>query len=135
MQAPTTPPSRAELRKFALIMAGMTGLIFGLLLPWLWGFGWPLWPWAVAALFVVWGILWPAGLNPVYRLWMRFGLAVGWVNSRIILGVVFYLLFTPIGLAMRLAGNDPMRRKLQADAVSYRIQSTHPPPEHLERPY
>lgn len=135
MQSPIATPDRAELRKFAMLMAGMIGLVFGLLLPWLWGFGWPLWPWVVAALFVLWGRLWPGGLRPVFRLWMRFGLALGWVNSRIILGLVFYLLFTPVGLIMRLAGNDPMRRKLQADAPSYRIASTDPPPEHLERPY
>ena len=44
----------------------------------------------------------------------------GGPNTRIILGVVFYGLFTPIALVMRLLGKDPMRR-FEPEAVSYRI--------------
>lgn len=135
MKAPIPPPERGELRKFAWIMAGAIALFFGLLVPWIWSLGLLLWPWAAAAVFGLWGLIWPAGLAPVYRVWMRFGLVVGWINSRIILAVVFYLMFTPIGVCMRLFGNDPMRRRLEAEADSYRLQSHAAPARSLERPY
>ncbi len=133
--APLPEPDKQELRKFAFIMAGMISLFFGVLVPWLWSLGLLAWPWIVAAVFTVWGAVWPRGLRPVHWLWMRFGLVIGWVNSRIILGAVFYLMFTPIGLAMRLFGHDPMRRKLDAQQPSYRINAVSAPPEHMQRPY
>ena len=134
-RAPIPTPDKGELRKFAFIMAGMVSLFLGVLVPWIWGLGLLVWPWIVAAVFAVWGAAWPTGLGPVYKIWMRFGLIMGWINSRIILSIVFYLLFTPAGLVMRLLGNDPMRRKLEPEESSYRITSQGAPPEHLERPY
>jgi hypothetical protein len=57
-------------------------------------------------------LAWPRSLTQVYRLWMSVGEVLGWINSRIILGALFYLLFTPLGLCMRLRGKDSMRRTL-----------------------
>jgi hypothetical protein len=70
---------------------------------------------------MVLGLTWPRSLTHVYRLWMRLGEGLGWINTRLILGVVFYLLFTPLGLYMRLRGKDPMRRTLAPEAESYRV--------------
>jgi hypothetical protein len=52
---------------------------------------------------------------------MKVGEMLGWLNTRIILGVLFYSLFAPIGLIMRLRGKDPMRRALIPEADSYRL--------------
>lgn len=57
---------------------------------------------AAAGAFSVAAAARPGILKPVYSGWMRFGFILGWVNTRIILAVLFYLIFTPIGLAMRL---------------------------------
>ncbi|NBC14464.1 MAG: sxtJ, partial [Gammaproteobacteria bacterium] len=53
----------------------------------------------------------------------------------LVLGLVFFLLFLPIGLVMRLAGHDPMRRKLDPDAATYRVPSRPQPPDSIEKPY
>jgi hypothetical protein len=135
IRAPIPIPDKKELRKFAFIMAGMVALFFGLIVPWIWSLGVVVWAWVVAAVFAVWGVVWPGGLGPVYKFWMRFGLIVGWVNSRIILSLVFFLMFTPAALVMRLLGKDPMNRKLEPEGNSYRIDSQGAPPQHLERPY
>ena len=63
----------------------------------------------------------PRVLGPVYRVWMAAGEALGWVNTRILLGLVFYGLITPMGLIMRLFGNDAMRRAYEPDVESYRV--------------
>ena len=59
------------------------------------------------------------------------GEVLGWINTRIILGVLFYLLFTPLGLCMRLRGKDPMRRTLSPEAESYRVVRQPRPSSHM----
>ncbi|MBK1633636.1 hypothetical protein CKO31_23405 [Thiohalocapsa halophila] len=125
----------AGLRRFALTTAAIVAALFGVLLPWLGGFGWPLWPWGLALLLALWGLIRPAGLRPVYRGWTRFGLLAGRIMTPLLLGLVFFLLLLPIGLVMRLAGHDPMRRKLDPDAATYRVPSRALRPESIEKPY
>ena len=136
MQASTSNPGRKDLRNFGLIMAGMIVLFFGGLIPWIWDIRpWPRWPWLLAGVFATTGLLLPAVLGPVYRAWMKLGAGLGWVNSRIILGIVFYGFVLPMGLVMRLFGKDPMRRKLDSNQVTYRVPSKQPPRDQLERPF
>ena len=130
-----TNPDRQELRKFGLIFAGMFILIFGLLLPWIWDKSSPMWPWIVAAVFVAAALLVPMALGPVYRLWMKIGHVLGWINTRIILGVMFFIIFAPVGLLLRLLGKDMLKRRLDTSATTYRIASEHLPRDRMERPY
>jgi hypothetical protein len=51
------------------------------------------------------------------------------------MGIVFYLVITPMGLVMRLLGKDYMARRLHEQAVSYRIESQATPPKRLEKPF
>jgi hypothetical protein len=126
--------SITELRKFGLVTGAMLILFFDLLIPWIWGVAMPKWPLIAAAILAAMALIFPASLRPVYTVWMRFADALGWVNTRIILSVIFFLLFFPAGMIMRLF-NDPMRRKLDESADSYRIPSNAPKPENMERPY
>jgi len=68
---------------------------------WLAGAG----PWLAAAL------IYPKGLTPLYKAWMAFGHVLGWINARIILGLVFFVVVMPIGLIMRLFGKDFLRMR------------------------
>jgi hypothetical protein len=125
-----------ELRQFGLIMGAVIAALFGLLLPWLLQRPWPAWPWIVAAILWLFGLLAPAALRPVHRGWMAFGDVAGWINSRLVLGVVFFALITPLGLIRRLLGRDPMRRGSQHNLDSYRIvRDERPRPEDMERPF
>ena len=130
-----TQPDKQELRKFGLIFAGMFILIFALLLPWIWDKPAPMWAWIVAAVFAASGLLVPMALGPVYRLWMKIGHVLGWVNTRIILGLVFFLIFAPVALFFRLLGKDTLKQRLDASASSYRIASEQPPRDRMEKPY
>ena len=126
---------KAGLRKFGFTTGIIVCLLFGLLLPWLFGFNLPLWPWILALVLWLWAAIHPATLRPVYRGWMRVGLVLGFINTRIILFILFYLIFLPVGLVMKLFNNDPMARKLQQDQGSYRVISRQRDNKHFERPY
>ena len=128
-------PDTVQLRKFGLIMAGMIALFFGFLLPWLRHFAPPLWIWGLAAAFAVAGLLLPRSLAPVHAGWMRVGAVLGWINSRIILGIVFYVIILPVGMLIRLGGRDPMARRLDRGLPTYRKASHRSPREQLERPF
>ena len=64
-------------------------------------------------------------LLPLNKLWMRFGLLLGMIVSPIVLGVIFFGLFTPIAILMRLSRRDELRLKY-AQKVSHWISRGKP---------
>jgi len=128
-------PGTQELRKFGLVTGAIVAVLFGLFLPWVFNYPWPLWPWIVTGISCFWGMVHPDSLFVVFRPWMKFGHVAGWINTRIILGIMFYAVFFPAGVLMRLVAKDPMARKLDSAAKSYRIVSEPLDKNHIERPY
>jgi len=128
-------PGTAELKKFGIITGIILTVLFGLLLPWLFSYQWPIWPWVIAGALWLCALVAPASLFSVYRIWMKFGHVAGWINTRIILGILFFLVFLPAGLLMRIFAKDPMSRKLDNAAKSYRIISAPLEKQHSEKPY
>ncbi len=68
--------------------------------------------------FIGSGIIIPILLKPIYILWMTFAVILGWVMTRVILSLVFYLIMTPIGLLTRLLGEDSLALK-KSNSESY----------------
>jgi len=104
-----------ELRKFALTVGGA----FALLGTVSWWRGHTLPPkifWTLAALLLVPGLVAPTTLAPVQRAWMTFAAGLAFLNTRIILGVLFYLVLTPVGLVLRLF-HDPVNRSMTKDTA------------------
>jgi hypothetical protein len=126
---------RAGLRKFGLTTGGIVAALFGLLLPWIFDRSLPLWPWIVCGILAALAVAAPTALGPIYRGWMKIGNVLGWINTRIILALLFFVVLFPVGLLRRLFGRDPMHRKLDAHADSYRVPSTPQLPKNLERPF
>ncbi len=125
-------PRDRELRDFGLITAGLFVAIFGLLLPALHRRGTPIWPWIIAALLISFALIRPSALYWFYRVWTRIGVVLGWINTRIVLGVLFYAVLTPMGLAMRALG----RGERQGESPdSYRIKANPIPPSNFEKPF
>lgn len=75
----------------------------------------------------------PALLHGLNRAWMRFGALLHKVVSPIVLGGIYFLVFTPVALVMRVAGRDALRRQLDTQATSYWIERDPPgpPPDSL----
>lgn len=63
----------------------------------------------------------PKRLRPVHRLWMAGAHALGLFNTRILMGLVYFLVITPMGMIMRLVGRDALDRQLK-DRPSYWIE-------------
>ncbi len=122
-------------RKFGIV----TGLIllglFGLAIPYLFSLTYPKWPWYIASVLIVLALLVPMALTYPYQIWMKFGQVMNWINTRIILGILFYVIFFPVGLLLKLFGKDPMHRKLDKKSSSYRELNEHDSKTNLERPY
>ena len=123
-----------ELRNFGLMVGGIF-LVIGLW-PMVWrGEGMRLWAIGLGGLLIPLGLLMPAVLVPVFKVWMKVGHVLGWINTRIILGVLFYGLITPMGVVMRLFGWDAMRRVLVRDVESYRVVRQPRPRTHMTRQF
>lgn len=122
-----------QLRAFGLLV----GCVFALLGFWPLLFGKEMRLWAVvpAGALIFLAVIAPALLGHVHRLWMKIGHFLGLINTRIILSVVFYGLFVPMGFIMRLAGNDPMRRRIDPKADTYRVSSVQRPASHMLRQF
>jgi hypothetical protein len=93
------------------------------------------WPWLIgaSAFFLLSGLFVPFILRPIYVGWMKFAFVLGWINTRLILGIFFYLILTPVGLIMRLFGQDPLHRKFDRDATTY--WAKRPPAEFKQERY
>lgn len=108
------------LRNFGLKTGLIFIVLFGLFLPIVFKRPLPSWPWAIAFFLVFPALFFPVMLKPIYIIWMKIGLALGWINTRIILSIIFYMVIFPIGLLMRMAVSDKMSRKFDRDIGSYR---------------
>ena len=120
-------PSRADLRRFGLTVGGT----FALLALASWWRGHVLPPRVLAALgvlLVVPGLVAPSALGPVRRVWLGAAALLGEVNSRIILTVLFYGVFAPLGFVMRRI-RDPLDRSWRDGRASHWIRRPREPVE------
>lgn len=125
---------RKGLREFGLVTGAIVAVLFGLFFPWLLEHSFPLWPWVVFGVMGAWGLVAPFSLQPVYRVWMRFGLLLSKITTPIIMGLVFYVVITPFALVLKIAGKDAMRRKFDR-SDTYRIGREKVRAGSLEHPY
>jgi Saxitoxin biosynthesis operon protein SxtJ len=111
-------PTIRTLRQFAALLAA----VFGWMALWQWyrhGNGVAAAVCLVVSLVGVWGCWRPADLRPIFVGWMVLVFPIGWTVSLLALTVLFFGVFTPIGLAFRLAGRDFLRLNKDPAAESY----------------
>jgi hypothetical protein len=114
-------PSRGMLRAFALFV-----LVVAAAIATVWHFRtgaivWPIVIAAVGATVGAIGLIAPPAIRPIYLVWMAIGYPIGWLVSWLLLAAVYFLVFTPVGLACKLCGYDPMKRRFDSDAPTYWI--------------
>jgi len=76
---------------------------------------------AVAVIVAVVAVAAPRWIRPIYLVWMAACYPIGWLVSHAVLAGVYYGVLTPIALAMKAAGRDPLRRRFDRAATSYWI--------------
>lgn len=130
--------NKVELRKFGIITGLLIIVLIGSVVPLLWGQNILAWQWytsPIGGVFILWGLIHPRTLRWIYEPWMLLAEKVGWVNTHIILFILFFMLIAPLGLVMRLFGYDPMNRKFDGIAESYRKNKESQAKDHMEAPY
>jgi hypothetical protein len=111
--------SRSEQRKFGLVMAAAI-VVIGLLRWLIHGFAvFPSYFFIVAAVFLVAGLAFPKALQPVFVVWIKIAEGMNWVMTRVMLGIAFYVLITPIRLLVLCFGDDPLKRAWLPNAPGY----------------
>ena len=111
--------SKKQLREFGLLIGFGFPLLIGWLIPALMGHEFRSWTLWIGFIGLLIGLASPRTLYYPYKFWMKLGLTLGWVNSRIILGLVYIIVLLPIAFVMRLIGYDPLRTK-QIGEKTYR---------------
>jgi len=66
---------------------------------------------------------------------MYLGAALGWFNTRVILAIGYFLVFTPMAWVMALMGKDPLRRKIDPTERTYRVLREQRSGMHMERQF
>lgn len=114
---------RAE-RQFGVVFAAF----FTLLALWPLRHGEPLRAWALVAAgaMLVLALAWPAALKWPNRLWLKLGESLHRVTSPIAVGLIYVIAIVPFGVAMRLAGKDPLRLRWAPKESSYWIRRDPP---------
>jgi hypothetical protein len=112
-------PTTRTLRQFAVLW-----LLFVGLLAWRFGFqrGDATWGGVLAAtagLVGVGGLVWPLLVRPLFLALTVVTLPLGWILSRLLLAILFYGLFTPIGLVFRLFGRDALQLRQPTNGTTY----------------
>lgn len=106
-----------DLRIFAVGIFVITGLISALL----WYKGKPLGSYVLGG-FSAWGLIsiaLPVLIVPLFIVFSFLGLILGWINTRLLLGIIFYLVFTPLAIIFRLFGRDLLDRRFDNSPLSH----------------
>ena len=127
-----------ELKKFGLLMTWAFPLFIGVIAPLILGKGLQWWTLWVSLFFIVLAFIAPKLIYYPYRLWMFIGGTIGWINTRLILGLTFYLLIFPLGIVLRLMNKLQYQNNKSAshDSNSNYVQRTDKlEKKHLENPF
>ncbi|MDA7435165.1 SxtJ family membrane protein [Synechococcus sp. AH-601-J22] len=106
---------KKQLREFGLLIGFVFPFLIGWLLPALFGHEFRVWTLWIGIPGLILGLVAPRLLHYPYKCWMALGHTLGWVNSHIILGLVFIIVLQPIAYVMRLTGYDPLRRRRKSE--------------------
>ena len=75
----------------------------------------------LAAVFFIAGFILPSALKPVYKVWMALSVVMGFIMTRVIMIIIFYLIVTPVGLIASMSGKKFLDMKIDKSAKSYWI--------------
>lgn len=123
-----------QLRSFGLLVGGVFTLIAL----------WPLiirqeplhmWALIIGSLLILGALITPLWLRPLFLGWMKVGHVLGFINTRIILAIGYFLVFTPIGLIRRMMGKDSLHRKLEPSQSTYRSPRQARPGDHMKKQF
>jgi hypothetical protein len=113
-------------RSFGLVFGG----VFALLALWSWYRGGAWWPvhLSISALCTFLAVFFSEVLAPANRVWTKLGLLLAKIVNPVVMGLIFFVIFTPVAVFLRLRGKDLLRLKFDRSASSYWISRDPPGP-------
>ena len=114
---------KKTLREFGFLIGIAFPFLIGWALPFIGGHSFRIWTLWLGIISLILAVSKPILLLYPYIAWMKLGHILGWLNSRIILGLVFLIVLQPIALIMRIFGHDPLKTKKLVQK-SYRENKT-----------
>ena len=116
---------KKTLREFGFLIGFIFPFLIGWILPLFGGHSFRTWTLFISIPSITLAFTKPILLLYPYKAWMKLGHILGWVNSRIILGLVFFIVLQPIAFIMRILGHDPLRTKKFAQESYREIKTNH----------
>ncbi len=120
-------------------------LVFMLVLPWIFGSYTdldsfisilPVWPVVLSVYLCAGAVCYPRAIYPVYRCWMVIASILGFINTTVLLAVVYFLIFVPFGWVLRLSKGLQYQSKRCAQISSYYIKrDERSDKSHLHKPF
>jgi hypothetical protein len=132
---PLTIRDRRELRFFALGLAALLVIAFWWWIPWLRERPQPLWPLLVAWVLVMMAWAYPPSVYPVYRLLLPVSRLLGWINTWLLLGTVFFAILLPLGWLLRRSGKLQYVTGFDRTKASYRVPVSKDHETNLREPF
>ncbi len=80
-----------------------------------------IWSVIISSVFLVLGLMNSKLLTPLNKLWFKFGMILGAIVAPVVMGVVFFLVITPIGIFMKIIGKDLLNKKYDKKKATYWI--------------
>ena len=108
-----------QLKDFGILIGFGFPIFIGWLIPLISGHFFKIWTLYISLPIMILAFLKPSLLVFPYKAWMQIGYLLGWINSRIILGIIFLVVVQPIAFIMKIFGYDPLRIK-KRNTKSYR---------------
>ncbi|MBP7548450.1 MAG: hypothetical protein KA754_10925 [Corallincola sp.] len=124
-----------SLRQFGLGFAALIWLFFFLLLPWWFGYERHPWPHLVGGGIAALALLQARWIYPLFAGWMQIARPLAWLNTRLILGLVFFLLLLPLGGWLFWRGKLHFKVGFDAAAPSYKVRRSGFDPKQMEHPF
>mgnify|MGYP001239687986 CR=1 FL=1 len=110
---------KRKLREFGLLLGILFPFFIGFVIPYLHSSDFKIWTFYVTGLLFFIAIFNPEKLFILYKSWIKIGHILGFLNSKIILGIIFLFILQPIAFIMRIFGYDPLKLKRQK-VISFR---------------
>lgn len=110
---------KRELRKFGITIGIFVSLIG--CLPLLRGMQYSIYFFVISAFFLLFALILPNFLKIIYKFWMTLAILMGWLMTRIILSILFYVLMSPLNLLARLFGKKFLDLNIDQNVQSYWI--------------
>ena len=117
--------SKKILKEFGFLIGFAFPLLIGWALPAIGSHSFRIWTLWIGIPSLILAIARPRLLLIPYLLWIKLGYILGWINSRLILGLVFLLVLQPIALFMRILGHDPLRGKKLEEKTYRELKTNH----------